>query len=226
MGRQSCFYFMLIRGYFLFICLFVNWEWMEPTWYPRGSLTNKQLSWNPNSTDYEDQNNAMSDFCVKTFLKDPAVRVSLVVINQVTVSTCTEAAGFTSDVNIYIMHLSNVTIFFNEIFNSETRYGNIRSKNTKQFYSQTLAKRWNIDLWRSRRLWPERRNAESKYICIQLIIGCYITSICLTVFMLTLSIMGLCLSGWINMYNHIAIAMAVAAALLWRRKVSLVTRCP
>ena len=48
------------------------------------------------------------------------------IIDQVTVSTCTNAAEFTSDNNFDTMILSNVTANVSDISNSDTRYGNIK----------------------------------------------------------------------------------------------------
>ena len=48
------------------------------------------------------------------------------------------------------MLLSNVTVNVSEISNSDTRYGNFKSKNTKQVYSETLAEIWNIDLGKAK----------------------------------------------------------------------------
>ena len=91
----------------------------------------------------------MTDFCVKISYKHPSARGTLMIIDQVTVSNCTYAADFTSDENFDHMLLSNVTINVSEIPNSDTMEGNIKSQKTKQVDSETLTKRWNIDLGNS-----------------------------------------------------------------------------
>ena len=48
--------------YYLPVCLFTDNEWNQRKTL-RVTLTNKHLTWDPNSTDYEDQENAMTDFC-------------------------------------------------------------------------------------------------------------------------------------------------------------------
>ena len=72
------------------------------------------------------------------------------IIDQVTASTCIDAAEFTSDENVANMLLSNVTVKFSDISNSDTRYGNIKSQEAKQVDSETLAKHWNVDLGRDK----------------------------------------------------------------------------
>ena len=74
----------------------------------------------------------MCDLCGKVFRKDPAVRGNLVIINQVTAITCIDADEFTSDEMFANMILSNMNINVSDISNPDTRYGKIKSKNTKQ----------------------------------------------------------------------------------------------
>ena len=49
------------------------------------------------------------------------------------------------------MLLSNVTVNVSDISNYYTRYGNIKSYNRKQVDSETLDKRWEIDLGKSKK---------------------------------------------------------------------------
>ena len=112
----------------------------------RVTLTNKHLTLDPNLTYYEDQDNAMTNFCGKISRKYPAARGLLMIIEQVTTSTCTDAAEFNSDESFNIMIFSNVTVKASEIPNSDTKYVNIKSQKAKQVDSGTLSKSCNIDL--------------------------------------------------------------------------------
>ena len=94
----------------------------------------------------------MSVFHVKIAHKDLYARVPLMFIDQVTASTCTDAADFTSDDNCSTMILSNINANVSDISNPGTRYGNIKLQNTKQVDSETLAKRWNSDLGKSKKI--------------------------------------------------------------------------
>ena len=67
----------------------------------------------------------------ETVCKDLAVRGPLMIIKKVITSTCTEADDYTSDEKISNTLLSNVTLNVSGIFNSETRYVNVKSKKTK-----------------------------------------------------------------------------------------------
>ena len=82
----------------------------------------------------------MTNFCGKISRKYPSARGLLLIIDQVTASTCADAADFTSDEKNSTMILSNVTANVSEISNSDTRYRNIKLNNTKQFYSRTLSR--------------------------------------------------------------------------------------
>ena len=75
----------------------------------------------------------------------------MIIIDQVTASTCTDAADYNSDDNFANMLLSNATVNVSEISNSDTRYGNTKSQKTKQVDSETLAKRWNIDFVKAKK---------------------------------------------------------------------------
>ena len=54
------------------------------------------------------------------------------VINQTTSSTCNDAVDFTADNNFANTLESNVKIKISDNYNSDTRYGNIQSKRSKQ----------------------------------------------------------------------------------------------
>ena len=69
----------------------------------------------------------MTHFRGKIDRKLPDARGLLMIIVQVTVSSCIDAADFTFNENISNMILSDVTINASEISNSDTRYGNIKS---------------------------------------------------------------------------------------------------
>ena len=94
----------------------------------------------------------MTDFRGKIVCKYPAAMISLMIIDQVTASTCTNAADFTFEEKFATMILSNVNANVSDISNPGTRYGNIKLQNTKQVDSETLAKRWNIDLGKSKKI--------------------------------------------------------------------------
>ena len=60
------------------------------------------------------------------------------IIDQVIVSTCTDATNFISDENFANMLLSNVTVNVPKISNSDTRYENIKTQKIKQVDYQNL----------------------------------------------------------------------------------------
>ena len=93
----------------------------------------------------------MFDLRGKIACKDPAARVTLMIIDQMTASTCTDASDFTSDENCDNMILSNIIVNVSGIYNSDTRYGNIKLHKTKQVDSETLAEHWNIDLGKAKK---------------------------------------------------------------------------
>ena len=82
---------------------------------------------------------------------DTAARGPLMIIDQVTAVTWTDAAYFTYDENFADIILSNVTVNFSEITNSVTRYGDIKLQKTKNVYSEALAMRWNIEIGKAKK---------------------------------------------------------------------------
>ena len=119
-------------------------EWNSHT-CPRVTLTNQHLHWDPNAPAYEDQENATTDYRVKVVHSASTARGPLMVINQVTASTCDDAADLTADDNFANVLQSHVHVNISEISNSGTKYGNIKSQRSKQVDSKTLAKWWSID---------------------------------------------------------------------------------
>ena len=98
----------------------------------------------------------MTDFRGKIACKCTSARVPLMITDQVTVSTCTDNAYFTSD-NIFAnMLLSNITINVSEISNSDTKHRNIKSQKTKQVDSENLANHWNTDLGKAKKTTTQR----------------------------------------------------------------------
>ena len=112
----------------------------------------------------------MTDLCGKIYHKYLAARRQLMIIDQVTAITCTDAADFTSDESFASMILSNVTLNISEISNSGTRYGNIKSQKTKQVDSETLDKRCNIDLGNAKKI-VTRKTQRGVQICLQPTLG-------------------------------------------------------
>ena len=83
---------------YLPVCLINENKWNQRA-IPRVKFTNHNLPWDPNSSSYEYQENAMYDYRGKFVHSDPASRVPLIVIIQMTASTHNEAADFTDDDN-------------------------------------------------------------------------------------------------------------------------------
>ena len=73
------------------------------------------------------------------------------VIKQVTASMTVCATDIYSDENFANVLEANVTVTLSEIKNSNNKYGDIKSKKGKQVDSNTLSKRWNIDLGKVKR---------------------------------------------------------------------------
>ena len=89
---------------------------------PRVHLTSLDLTWEPSSSVYEDQENAMVDPTGNIIHRD-AARGPLTVINQITTSTCTDAVDFTANENFGNVLASHINV--SEVSNSSTRYGNV-----------------------------------------------------------------------------------------------------
>ena len=77
----------------------------------------------------------------KVVRSDPSAREPLMVMNQINASTCNDAAYFSDNDNFANVPESNVNIDISGISSSDTRYGNIQSKRSKNVDSTTLAKR-------------------------------------------------------------------------------------
>ena len=73
------------------------------------------------------------------------------IINQVTASTNVCAADIYYDENFVNVRESNVAVNLSEIKNFNNKYGDIKSKKGKHVDSNTLSKRWNIDIGKSKR---------------------------------------------------------------------------
>ena len=116
-------------------------------------LTSRDLTWDPSTDIYEDQENTMIYFQGDIFCPGVIDRGHLMVINSVTVSTCLDAADFLSDENFGNVPQSNVNVLHVKVFNTHNlscldsvpSLDNIQSKKGKQVNSETLEKRWNID---------------------------------------------------------------------------------
>ena len=109
------------------------------------TLTNQHLTWNPHAPAYGDQENAMVDHRGKVVCSDSAARGPLMVINQVTASTCIDASDLTADDNFANVLQSHIHVNICEISNSGTKYGDIKSHRRKQVDSETLSKRWSVN---------------------------------------------------------------------------------
>ena len=93
----------------------------------------------------------MFDLRRKIACKDPAARGEWMNIDQMTASTCNEAAEFTSDKIFATILLSNVITNVSKIYNSDTRNGNMKLQMTQKVDSETLSKSWNIELGKAKK---------------------------------------------------------------------------
>ena len=147
------------------------WSLIESEWqsaaYPRVTLTNADLTWDPSSHIYADQENAICEFRGKIIRETSVTRGPLMVINQVTSSTTVCAADIYSDEKFANVLKSNGTVTLSEIKNSNNKYGDIKSKKGKQVDSKTLSKRWNIDFGKSKRN-VQRTTKRGVWSCINL----------------------------------------------------------
>ena len=119
-------------------------------------MTNKDLHWDPNSSIYEEQENACSDSFTGLLTRFINGRKQTLIINQVTASTTVDAADLYSDDNfgavleshahITVAQLSQLPYDATvaEMHNSANRYGTIQPKKRKQVDGNTLARRWAI----------------------------------------------------------------------------------
>ena len=119
----------------------------------RIELISRDLTWDPSTDIYEDQENAMMDFQGDIVRPGIIDRGTLMVINYITVSTCLDAADVLSDDNFGNVLQSNVNVSHVKVFNthnlsrldSTPSLGNVQSIKGKQVNSETFSKRWNID---------------------------------------------------------------------------------
>ena len=79
-------------------------------------------------------------------------------------------ADFTSDDNFSNILEYNANINIKEISDSNTRYGNIQSKRSKQVDSETLSKRWKIDLGKANNTETRTTHCRVK-ICLHPMMG-------------------------------------------------------
>ena len=94
----------------------------------------------------------MPVFCRNVTHKDPAVRGPLMIIDQVVVSTCNDAADFTSEMFFANILLSNVTVKVSDISNYDIKYGNIKLQKTKKLILKPCASIGTFTLTSTRRL--------------------------------------------------------------------------
>ena len=92
----------------------------------------------------------MYNYCGKFVRSDPATRVLIMEINQITAITCNDTIEFTDDHNFANILEYTVNINISKISSSNNGYENIQSKRIKQVYSATLSNRWNINQGKSK----------------------------------------------------------------------------
>ena len=115
----------------------------------RIELTSRDLTWDPSTYIYEDQENTMMDFQGDIVRPGIIDRGHLMVIKYVTVSTCLDAADVLLDENFGNVMQSNVNVSHVKVLNthnlsrleSAPSLGNIQSTKGKQVNSETLSKR-------------------------------------------------------------------------------------
>ena len=128
---------------------------------PRIELTNKDLIWNPSSSVYEDQENAMLDRKGDIVRPNVTARGPLMSINSICVSTNSGAADIAADDNLANVLASQVNVTYDECVSksdnnvcsasvSEFKTGDFQSRRRKLISGDTLAKRWNIDRRKAR----------------------------------------------------------------------------
>ena len=115
----------------------------EHHWCTRIDLTSCELTWDPSTDIYEDQENAMMDF--QRDIVSPVIidRGHLMVLNSVTVSTCLDAADVLSDenhgnvlqANVNVSHVKLLSTHNLSRLDSVPSLGNIQSTKGKQVNS-------------------------------------------------------------------------------------------
>ena len=112
-------------------------------------LTSRELTWDPSTDIYEDQENLMMDYQWDIVCPVIIDRGHLMVINSVTVSTCIDAAYVLSDENfgnvlqenINVSHIKLLITHNLSRLDSAPSLSNIQSTKGKQVNYETLAKR-------------------------------------------------------------------------------------
>ena len=84
----------------------------------RIELTSHDITWDPSTDVYEDQDNAMMDFQGEIVRPGIVDRGPLMVINSVTVSICHDAADLLSDDNFGNVLQSNVNVSHVKVLNT------------------------------------------------------------------------------------------------------------
>ena len=119
----------------------------------RIELTSRDLTSDPSTDIYEDQENVMMYFQGDIVRPGIIDRGHLMFINSVIVSTCLDEADVLSDGNFVNVLQSNVNFSHFKVLNthnlsrldSTPSFGNVQSTKGKQVNSETFFKRWNID---------------------------------------------------------------------------------
>ena len=112
-------------------------------------LTSRDLTWDPYTDIYEDQENAMMDFQGDIVRPGIIDRGHIMVINSVTVSNCLDEADVLSDENFGNFLQSNVNVLHVKVLNthnlsnldSAPSLGNVHSTKDKQVNFETLSGR-------------------------------------------------------------------------------------
>ena len=122
--------------------------------FSRLNLTHRDLTLDPSTTIYEDQENEMLNYkgdIVYTYI---TARGKSMINNSVCMSTCEDAADISSEENLKNIVQSNVKFSHvnilkpnnvSQVSYADSTLSNIHSRNRKKVDAQTLSKRWNID---------------------------------------------------------------------------------
>lgn len=128
-------------------------EEFESHSHPRVELTSHDLTWDPSTDVYEDQENSTMDHKGDIICPGSVERRPLMAINSVTISTCSDAADVLSHDSFANVLKSNVNVSHIQSLKSRNfskvdpklGLGYVQSKRGKQVDSETLSNRWNID---------------------------------------------------------------------------------
>ena len=125
----------------------------------RIELTSRDLTWDPSSSVYEDQENKMLNYKGEIIRPNTTARGPLMSINSICVSTNVDTADISSNENLANVLASQVDVTYNECVSqsntnvcsvSEFSTGDIKSQRKKLIDGDTLAKRWRIDRRKAR----------------------------------------------------------------------------